>query len=457
MPARDLVRSTAASDVHPPLYYLLLKTWTGAFGQSLGGLRSMSVLASLLTVVLAFRLGSGYLTRGPLWAAMLWLAVSPHMLFYAQEARMYALTTAAVLGVCVAYRRWVDSNFTRTGALAAVAVWGTVAIYLHYFAALVLAAAWAHLLTLAISRRRPQWDGSAMRRPLLAWAVASGAIGVAYLPWLPSAVAQIARGQAWRQPVALQAIPGYAVSLVHDWFLGYYGTAAGAHPLAAVAGAAALLVAAVGLGGFVVLLLGKRRHERDAFLAWVCFLPPILGLAALPRTGQMMLSRYLAFLLPLLVIAIARGLSAGWRDRRVVVAALGLGAVASLPSTCAYYADPVRDSDVRPIVAYLDAHVTRGGHAQRAAVLVAPGYMVFPTKYASRGLDLAYGRVEENVGLWPAIDAAARAAPPEGIWVIVERHWPDFDRLREDPRVREVDVAGGHPDCLRLFRVQDGE
>ena len=455
MSTRGLIHSTAADDIHPPLYYMLLKTWTGIFGESLGGLRSLSVLASLLAMALAFRLGSGYLAPGPLLAALLWLAVSPHRLFYAREARMYALTTAAVLGVCVAYRQWVDSSFTRTGALVAFAIWGSVVIYLHYFAVLVLAAAWSHFLTLAISRSRARGGASPMRRPLFAWAVANGAIGVAYLPWLPTAAAQVARGQAWRHPVAVSAIPGYAAQLAHDCWLGYYGAGLGARPLATVAAGAVMLVAAVGLVGLIVLLFDRHRHEREAFLAWVCFLPPIMGLAALPKTGHMDLSRYLSFLLPLLIIGVARGLSALRRDNRFAIAALGLGAMASLPSTCAYFADPVHDSDVRPIVAYLDGRVTWDGHGPRAAVLVAPGYMTFPAKYASRRLGLAYGRVDENVGLWPAVDAAALAAPPEGIWVIVERHWPDFDRLKDYSRLREVDVTGGHPERIRLFRVQN--
>ena len=454
MSAGTLIRSTAAGDIHPPLYYVLLKAWTAVFGESPSGLRSLSVVASLLAMVLAWRLGSRYLERGPLTAALLWLAISPHWLFYAQEARMYALTTAAVLGVCVAFRRWVESAFTRNGALAAFAISGGVAIYLHYFAGLMLAAAWAHFLTLAIRRSRNPGGASPMRRPMLAWLVANGAIGAAYLPWLPTAVTQISRGQAWRDPVAPSALPGYAAQLVRDWFLGYYGTDAGGGPLATVAAAAALLVAAVGIGGLIALLFENGRHEPELFLVWACFLPPIVGLAALPATGYMLLSRYVSFVLPLLLIGIARGWSALRLDRRLVVAALGVGALASLPATAAYYADPVHDSDVRPIVAYLDAHVARDGREQRAAVLVAPGYMTFCTKYESRSRGLAYRRVEEKVGLWPAIAAAARAVPPEGIWVIVDRRWTGFDRLRFDSRLREVDVPGGHPESLRLFRVQ---
>lgn len=448
-PVWDLIVSVAGN-IHPPLYYVLLKGWTWIFGDSPAGLRSLSVLASLLALLLAFRLGSGYLPRPTLYAVLLWLAVSPHMLFYAQEARMYALTTAAVLGTCVAYRKWVDSGFTRARSLAAVAIWGCAALYLHYFAALVLVAMWAHLLKLTLGTRQAQEAASQRRRPLLAWALTTAAIAVTYLPWGPIAVRQISRGQAWRAPVTLLALPGYAADLFHELCLGYYGT----RPLITAPAVAVMLVAFVGIGRLVVHLFTKVCHERDVFLALVCFVPPVLGLAALPKTGRMQLSRYLAFVLPLLIIGIARGLSHLWRDHRIVIAASVLGAVASLPSTAAYFADPVRDSDVRPIVAYLDANASRGDFARHATVLVAPGNMTLCTTYASRNLGLAYGRVDQNVGLWPSVAAAARAAPSEGVWVIVDYRWQEFTRLREDARLREVDVPGGHPDKIRLFRAR---
>jgi mannosyltransferase len=41
-----------AADVHPPLYYLLLKGWLWIFGDSLAALRSLSVISSLIALYL---------------------------------------------------------------------------------------------------------------------------------------------------------------------------------------------------------------------------------------------------------------------------------------------------------------------------------------------------------------------------------------------------------------------
>jgi predicted membrane-bound mannosyltransferase len=40
--------SWTAADVHPPLYYLLLKVWLWVFGDSLVALRSLSVISSVI-------------------------------------------------------------------------------------------------------------------------------------------------------------------------------------------------------------------------------------------------------------------------------------------------------------------------------------------------------------------------------------------------------------------------
>jgi uncharacterized membrane protein len=54
-PVAELIERTAA-DVHPPLYYLLLKAWTALFGDSPLAMRSMSALFGVLTILAAYDL-----------------------------------------------------------------------------------------------------------------------------------------------------------------------------------------------------------------------------------------------------------------------------------------------------------------------------------------------------------------------------------------------------------------
>jgi hypothetical protein len=55
----DLARSVySSSDIHPPGYYVLSWVWNGCFGTSLAAIRSLSVLAGLLTVYALFWMGA---------------------------------------------------------------------------------------------------------------------------------------------------------------------------------------------------------------------------------------------------------------------------------------------------------------------------------------------------------------------------------------------------------------
>jgi len=81
------------TDFHPPLYYLFMKMWSGIFGMSEIALRFPSVLFSLLTGHILFLIATRYKNeRFGLWVAALYL-FNPLVIYYAQEARMYALVT----------------------------------------------------------------------------------------------------------------------------------------------------------------------------------------------------------------------------------------------------------------------------------------------------------------------------------------------------------------------------
>ncbi len=87
-------------NVHMPLYYILINPWLGLFGLSEWSIRGLSVLFSVLMLIPVYFLGSRLssvvskpsrlFSHVGFWA-FLFAATSPFQLYYAQEARMYAL------------------------------------------------------------------------------------------------------------------------------------------------------------------------------------------------------------------------------------------------------------------------------------------------------------------------------------------------------------------------------
>ena len=83
---------------HPPLYYVLAKVWVDFLGDSVYGLRTLSVLFSGLGLLAMYwfvrELAAG---RRAALVAMLLMCVSPLFILYGQEAREYALWTLTLL------------------------------------------------------------------------------------------------------------------------------------------------------------------------------------------------------------------------------------------------------------------------------------------------------------------------------------------------------------------------
>ena len=83
---------------HAPLYYVLVGIWARVLGDSVGVIRTLSAIISLLCFPCLYWL-CRELFRSSLisWIAIALFAVSPYHILYAQEAREYALWTLAIL------------------------------------------------------------------------------------------------------------------------------------------------------------------------------------------------------------------------------------------------------------------------------------------------------------------------------------------------------------------------
>ncbi len=175
-----------ADDIQPPFYYYLLAGWVGLAGSGEWSLRFPSAWCGLLAVPLAYALGRRLFARGGdwgRWAAFLAAAfacLSPLYIYYAQEARMYALLTALGLLMAVFLVDWLHTPLRqeqrRDRWLAMIAT-GIAAIYTHYYA-FFLVFAFAVYFLAVWSRRRPRLVG-------VEALIALVSLAVAYFPWFP--------------------------------------------------------------------------------------------------------------------------------------------------------------------------------------------------------------------------------------------------------------------------------
>jgi hypothetical protein len=183
-----LIVEGARGDIHPPGYYLLLHYWRAAFGAGEFALRSLSALSSLALVLFTYLLGRRLFDAATGLTAAFLGALAPLSVYYAQEARMYALLAALAAASTYLLVRLLDEARHRpagrlAGPMGAYVVLSAAGLYTQYIFPFVLL---VHNAIFALWWLSAEGARVRRRRWALAWASAQAAILLLYLPWLPA-------------------------------------------------------------------------------------------------------------------------------------------------------------------------------------------------------------------------------------------------------------------------------
>ena len=142
------------SESAPPLYYAMAWLWTQVTGTGEVGLRSVSAVAGVATVPVAYLLGAELSRRRAGIVAAALVAVNPMLIWYSQEARAYALFVLLTAISLLYFVRALDRGRRRDSIAWGIA--SALALGTHYFAAFPIAAEALWLL-----RRRGRATGGA--------------------------------------------------------------------------------------------------------------------------------------------------------------------------------------------------------------------------------------------------------------------------------------------------------
>ena len=185
-------------DVHPPLWYLLLKPWLQLFGSTVVVARTQSAVFMLIAAGIWYHFVKTRFSRPVALLALALMVTNPTILHYAIEGRMYAMGVMLVGLSCLAltstwHRHWI--------AYWLVCV---VMLYTHYFLGLVIAGQFVYLFL----RRKEEGKLSLM------WIAILGiAIIAAFVPWLPHAThsTKAVQGGFWIPPVQPSTVTNYVL------------------------------------------------------------------------------------------------------------------------------------------------------------------------------------------------------------------------------------------------------
>lgn len=342
-----------AADVHPPLYYILLKLLAAPFGYPLYWCRALSTLPCLIVVAVTLRQFPRLFGEPTaILFALLYLAF-PFTMTYAAEVRMYSLAELFIfLNALYAYR---CQKWNRGRDWAVFALSGVCAAYTHYFALVSAGVLYLIGLVCAIRDRR-LWKGCLL---------AALATVVLYLPWLGSFLSQLAykvNNEYWIEPITGAVVAGYFKTIFHaNGLRGFYRLAGLAYLIA-----------------FACLLWSKDR--RGIVLCLCALAVPVgtlvIGLAASILVRPVFVVRYLLPSIPLAVFFFAYSLGKmkpAWLMAGLLAVSV-LGGAANGAYTVKYTLFPPSDRITAERMQSLpacDAYVVLSGNTMHTSQVVA--------------------------------------------------------------------------------------
>lgn len=364
-----LIVEGTAGDIHPPLYYLLLRGWRALAGDSEFGLRALSAYAGILLIPLTSAVAHALFPRRPRlpWLAGLLAALSPPLIYYSQEARMYELLACAGIGstwlLLHLDRRWPRRR--RDAARAIPYILSLAAgLYTHYFFPIILPLHAVWLLA------RRGW------RRLWTWGLMAAAALLLYLPWVPIFLRQL--GTRPRSDVTV----GQFTATAGRWLA--FG------PTVAAPDVRLLLLAVVGLllGG--LLSMPAQRQKKAAGLTMTLG-GVILPVAFIMVTGasRPAFYKFLVLAAPFFALWLALGIDVGWSlwpradwsrgvSRALVLVFVGMCAWGVGGALLHLYGDPAyARADYRGMA----AQIGRGGEENAGIILDAPNQWEVFTYY----------------------------------------------------------------------------
>ncbi len=280
----DVLVVIQAGEGAPHLYYLLAWAWSGIFGSGEAALRSLSVIAgALVTPVVYLTLRQLNLRTEALIAGAL-AAVSPLLVWYGQEARMYSLLTLVTAAALFFFVRLLVNFNVR--ALVGWSIACAATLLTHYFAVFTVTGMAAVLLW----RHRARWQ--LITLSLLPTIVAGFALLATFASQRNNQTGD------WVSEISLQE---RLLQMPEHFLTGF------AYPPLAVVLVAGLLAA---IGGAGLLIHDQRaRLVGGGLLGVVAVCIAVLGLAV-AMNRDFVLSRYLVGALIPLLLAISVGLGA---------------------------------------------------------------------------------------------------------------------------------------------------
>ncbi len=279
----DEIVALTAEDVHPPFYYWYLKAFHDIGKLIMPGVASevLAKMASLLPMagIWAYAFTLVRKRMGILVASLFIFLIStmPQLSGYAVEIRMYSLALFCITALFLHSYEIILENKLRHWIT--FWIYGIVTAYIQYYACVGVVAVYIAMFVFFLMTKKKQ--------QMIYIAICACISVVAYLPWIPSLIAQITNvsNSYWIQPLTIRSIFG-CMKFV---FLPVFYASVKKYVLAV------MMIAAFGFAYCFALVKEKNKEGRYLILTGV-FIPVFIaftGFVASALNRPIFVYRYL--------------------------------------------------------------------------------------------------------------------------------------------------------------------
>jgi uncharacterized membrane protein len=400
-------------DIHPPLYYVVLKIWMYLFGDSVLILRLLSSLFTSAAIFFIYPVSRRFLSPLNSIIVIALYIVSPLNIYYSQEVRMAAMNLFLNAGSVYFFAKIVfekdisSAKWDLKKIIGDSSIWSYIlitaaALYTHYFSFFILAGLLVYIILVyrrSLSNLKP-------------FAVIYSVITVIYLPWIPALIEHIGRGQAWRTPQTVLSASKEYVNFLKDINLGLYYHYVDLEFVRYLS----IFLALVILVSLLKIFTRKEKKDNDnkfLLILLVVFVPLIMaGIISIRQKVEFY--RYLSILIPFILIFIVYGLNL-FRHKYVTYTVIIMIAIINIYGITIQNSFNFKNDDYRGIIKSIETRAT-----EDERIYVEPHY---------NGWVIDYYRKQENLILppntyirygWGEIMDSLNVQSPQSFWLILD-------------------------------------
>jgi len=356
------------SDVHVPLYFTLLHFWIQIFGTNIILLRSLSFIFYLLSIYLLYKVARESSNHELALTTICIFSLSPFILWYSGEARMYTLFTFSTSLNHLFFLRMYRSDFkTSKFGYFLSAVLG---FYTHYFFVFMIATQGLFVISRAIKTRSEKERLLGLPKFFLKYVTLAGGAFLFLVPWL---VYVLKLGKIGNSTPSIGKPSSYDLfQSLANFLFGFQSQT--------------ILAIVISLWPLIVVLLflvftRRKKSELSVleYFAYTSFLPIII-IFLLSYIRPIFLSRYLIFITPSLFFILAWVLI-NYSKKISSLFVTGFFAFMLVLSVqqVVSAATPVKE-DYEGVTQYVSTHA----RAQDIIAVTAP-FTVYPIEYTYNG------------------------------------------------------------------------